>query len=53
MVKNGVGCGLDSLKAAFSWVLLLLMGFTLPASNKEGTKNNSGTTKNKKSFQTW
>ncbi len=39
MVKNGVGSSLDSLKVPFSWILVLLMGFTLPASNKKGTKD--------------
>ncbi len=38
-VKDGVGSGLDSLKMLFSWILVLLMGLTLPAANKNCTKN--------------
>jgi hypothetical protein len=38
-VKNAVSTILDGLVASFSWVLVLLMGFTLPVVNVEGAKN--------------
>jgi len=38
-VKDGAGSGLDSLKMLFSRILMLLMGFTLSASNEKGTKD--------------
>jgi len=39
VVKDSVGSGLDSLKTLFSWVLMLWVGFTLPATNRKGTKD--------------
>jgi hypothetical protein len=39
VVKNAVSTNLDGLVASFSWVLVLLMGFTLPVVNAEGAKN--------------
>jgi len=39
MIKDGVGSGLDSLEMPFGWILMLLMGFTLPAPNKKCTKD--------------
>jgi len=38
VVKDGVGSGLDSPKALFNRVLMLLMGFALPASMKSVQK---------------
>ena len=35
MVHDGVGHALDVLVFAFSWVLVLLMGFTLPISDDQ------------------
>jgi len=39
MVKNGVGSSLYSLKMPLSRIPMLLVGFTLPASNKKSMKD--------------
>jgi len=38
-IKDGVGSSLDSLKMLYSWILVLLIGLTLTASNKKGMKD--------------